>query len=113
MRYCPLWPARRVGVAHSQDDPTRFNAIARIHASRKATIVVVWHNIDDAAGNEPLLQCRIDRMQLRESCRAISSFSALLSVAPGLCSPSRRVVSKIRTIFSFAMVVIGGDPFVI
>jgi hypothetical protein len=29
-----------------------------------------------------------------ESWRAISSFSALFSVAPGACSPSRSVVSK-------------------
>jgi hypothetical protein len=28
---------------------------------------------------------------------AISSFSSWVMVAPGLCSPSRRVVSKIRT----------------
>jgi hypothetical protein len=30
----------------------------------------------------------------RESCLAIASFSGVLSVAPGDCSPSRRVVSK-------------------
>src|SRR6188474_249741 len=32
------------------------------------------------------------------SCRAISSFSWKLRVAPGDCSPSRRVVSKMRTV---------------
>ena len=31
------------------------------------------------------------------SCFAICSFSPLVSVAPGLCSPSRSVVSKMRT----------------
>jgi hypothetical protein len=31
------------------------------------------------------------------SWRAMSSFSLLVSVAPGDCSPSRRVVSKMRT----------------
>src|SRR5690606_3330041 len=36
------------------------------------------------------------------SARATSSFSAEVSVAPGDCSPSRRVVSKIRTVFSSA-----------
>src|SRR3989442_12983234 len=35
----------------------------------------------------------------RSSCRAISSFSSTLRVAPGDCSPSRSVVSKIRTWF--------------
>ena len=33
------------------------------------------------------------------SARAISSFSAMFMLAPGDCSPSRRVVSKIRTRF--------------
>ena len=36
----------------------------------------------------------------RASCCAISTFSCLLSEMPGDCSPSRRVVSKIRTLFS-------------
>ena len=35
----------------------------------------------------------------RASCWAISSFSAVFSEMPGDCSPSRRVVSKIRTSF--------------
>ncbi len=34
----------------------------------------------------------------RTSWRATSSFSAAVSPAPGACSPSRRVVSKIRTV---------------
>ena len=34
------------------------------------------------------------------SARAISSFSAMFMLAPGDCSPSRRVVSKIRTRFA-------------
>ena len=34
---------------------------------------------------------------MRANCRAISSFSSMFSVAPGDCSPSRRVVSKMRT----------------
>ena len=34
----------------------------------------------------------------RASWRATSSFSAAVSPAPGACSPSRRVVSKIRTV---------------
>ena len=33
----------------------------------------------------------------RANWRAISSFSSMFSVAPGDCSPSRSVVSKIRT----------------
>src|SRR5919206_745053 len=33
----------------------------------------------------------------RASCSAISTFSALVSAMPGACSPSRRVVSKMRT----------------
>ena len=33
----------------------------------------------------------------RASCSAISTFSGLVSAMPGACSPSRRVVSKIRT----------------
>ncbi len=33
----------------------------------------------------------------RESCWAISSFSALFSEMPGDCSPSRSVVSKMMT----------------
>ena len=33
------------------------------------------------------------------SARAISSFSAMFMLAPGDCSPSRKVVSKIRTRF--------------
>src|SRR3954454_4022646 len=35
----------------------------------------------------------------RASCSAISTFSALVNAIPGACSPSRRVVSKIRTRF--------------
>ena len=34
----------------------------------------------------------------RASCSAISTFSARVSAMPGACSPSRRVVSKIRTL---------------
>src|SRR5689334_20680286 len=34
----------------------------------------------------------------RASCRATSSFSAAVRPAPGACSPSRRVVSKMRTL---------------
>jgi hypothetical protein len=33
----------------------------------------------------------------RASCWAMASFSSRLRLAPGDCSPSRRVVSKIRT----------------
>src|SRR6476659_10958089 len=33
----------------------------------------------------------------RASCSAISTFSALVSAIPGACSPSRRVVSNMRT----------------
>src|SRR6266540_1708402 len=33
----------------------------------------------------------------RASCSAISTFSGLVSAIPGACSPSRRVVSKMRT----------------
>ena len=33
----------------------------------------------------------------RASCSAISTFSARVSAIPGACSPSRSVVSKIRT----------------
>ena len=36
------------------------------------------------------------------SARATSSFSAMFMLAPGDCSPSRRVVSKIRTRFARA-----------
>ena len=36
----------------------------------------------------------------RASCSAISTFSARVSAMPGACSPSRRVVSKIRTVLS-------------
>src|SRR3954454_20067492 len=36
----------------------------------------------------------------RASCWAISTFSCVLSEIPGDCSPSRRVVSKIRTLSS-------------
>src|SRR5262249_21581662 len=39
--------------------------------------------------------------------RAISSFSAMFMLAPGDCSPSRRVVSKIRTRFA------SGGPLVV
>ncbi len=40
----------------------------------------------------------------RDSCRAISSFSSTLSVAPGDCSPSRRVVSKINTVSALSVI---------
>ncbi len=40
------------------------------------------------------------------SARATSSFSAMFMLAPGDCSPSRRVVSKIRTRFA------SGESFV-
>ena len=40
----------------------------------------------------------------RASCSAISTFSARVSAMPGACSPSRRVVSKIRTVLPSAYV---------
>ena len=42
----------------------------------------------------------------RASWWAISSFSAVLSEMPGDCSPSRRVVSKIRTWFGSGCVLL-------
>ncbi len=39
----------------------------------------------------------ITSTRIRSSARAICSFSSAFMDAPGLCSPSRRVVSKIRT----------------
>ena len=47
----------------------------------------------DAAGNP----ASITSTPSRASARATSSFSAEVIDAPGACSPSRRLVSKIRT----------------
>src|SRR5579884_436341 len=41
----------------------------------------------------------------RASCWAISSFSCVFSAMPGDCSPSRRVVSKIRTRWASSLLV--------
>ena len=45
----------------------------------------------EAAGNP----ASITLTCIRSSCRAIRNFSSLVIEAPGLCSPSRNVVSKI------------------
>ncbi len=45
--------------------------------------------LDDAANPASITSTR-----RRSSCRAIRSFSSLVIEAPGLCSPSRSVVSK-------------------
>ena len=57
--------------------------------------------ISDTASNSPSDETGnpASRMSTfsRASCSAISTFSARVSAMPGACSPSRRVVSKIRT----------------
>ena len=47
----------------------------------------------DAMGNP----ASMTSTPIAASARAISSFSAIFMLAPGDCSPSRNVVSKIRT----------------
>src|SRR5215212_2118274 len=47
----------------------------------------------------------------RASCSAISTFSDLFSEMPGDCSPSRSVVSKIRTRFASSLIVSPGFRF--
>ena len=47
----------------------------------------------------------------RASCCAISSFSPVFSEMPGLCSPSRRVVSKMITRSSVMSLLLVGCSF--
>src|SRR5882757_10601628 len=59
----------------------------------------------DAAGNP----ASMTSTPSRASARAISSFSGAVMVAPGDCSPSRRVVSKIRTWLDMLISLAGTD----
>ena len=73
--------------------PVNSEAIART-ASKSPSLVI---------GNP----ASITSTPSASSCRAISSFSAWFSDAPGDCSPSRSVVSKMR------IGMLGDDKFVV
>ena len=66
------------------------------------------------ASNSPSLEtgkpASITSTSRRASCSAISTFSARVSAIPGACSPSRSVVSKIRTTSGSLPFAIGHHP---
>ena len=98
MRGCAasLTPSHAVRMSFStQRDKPQMVGPSSVPTSR-AMRCTAAKSSGDAAGKP----ASIISTPKRANCRAISSFSALLRVAPGLCSPSRRVVSKKRTVFS-------------
>src|SRR5215218_7460378 len=70
-------------------------------ASAAMTGPLTLEAISLTASNSPSLEtgkpASITSTSRRASCSAISTFSARVSAIPGACSPSRSVVSKIRT----------------
>ena len=70
--------------------PLAIVSISSLLANQATT---AWRSSREEAGN-PALMMSTPR---RASWRAATSFSALLIVAPGDCSPSRSVVSKMCT----------------
>src|SRR5262245_28552898 len=72
-----------------------------VRASAAITVPFTVSAISRTASNSPCDEIGnpASRMSTfsRASCSAISTFSARVSAMPGACSPSRRVVSKIRT----------------
>ena len=75
-----------------------------VRASAAITGPFTVEAISATASNSPgeLIGKPASRMSTfsRASCSAISTFSAFVSAMPGACSPSRRVVSKIRTLLA-------------
>ena len=81
----PLWVAIAATRERRDGDVLRVSWAIRRTASKSP---------GEAAGKPASMTSTLSRA----SWRATSSFSAAVSPAPGACSPSRRVVSKMRTL---------------
>ena len=85
--------ARSISALAARASPAIVGAFSAVPVS-SAMRRTASKSPGDAIGNPASMMST----PIRANCRAISSFSSIFSVAPGDCSPSRRVVSKIRTI---------------
>ena len=62
---------------------------------RPTTALTLWRSVSEDAGKPASMTCTPSF----ESCSAIASFSSSVNEMPGVCSPSRSVVSKTVTFF--------------
>ena len=81
-------PARSMSASPARDSPHTTEFLIRLAISDTA-----WKSPSEAIGKPASMMST--PMSSRKS--ATSSFSSKVMVAPGHCSPSRRVVSKMKT----------------
>ena len=62
---------------------------------RPTMALTLWRSVSEDAGKPASMTCT----PIFESCSAIASFSSSVNEMPGVCSPSRSVVSKTVTFF--------------
>jgi hypothetical protein len=82
-------PARRMSFSLAR-------ASEQTVESLMASAIGAWHRNRREAAAKP---ASMTSTRMRSSWRAMRSFSSLVIEAPGLCSPSRKVVSKMTGLF--------------
>src|SRR5215831_10350754 len=83
--------------------PARFTSLSLARASEHTvesrTVAATARMASKSPGLEAAKPASITSTRSRSSCLPIRTFSSLVMAAPGLCSPSRIVVSKMMTWF--------------
>ncbi len=83
--------------------PARFTSLSLARASEHTvesrTVAATARIASKSPGLEAAKPASITSTRRRSSCLAMRTFSSLVMAAPGLCSPSRMVVSKMMTWF--------------
>ena len=96
-------PARSMSLAEHR---------ARPQTTLRETSAAIWRTDSKSPSELMGKPASITSTPIDSRWRAISSFSGSVSVPPGACSPSRKVVSKMRTV-SLAVSMTGskkGEP---
>jgi len=87
-------PARRISFSLARASEQTVESLTTSAILRMAS---------KSPGEAAAKPASITSTRMRSSCRATRNFSSLVMEAPGLCSPSRKVVSKI-TKWSFIFI---------
>ena len=93
----PVWIRGRLAVASASAATSMSLGIARVSPHTTAaspTSAPMRRTLSKSPGLEIGKPASMTSTPSRTSCRAISSFSSVFIEAPGDCSPSRSVVSK-------------------
>ncbi len=95
-----VWMRARFAPLSASAERSMSRSLAR--ASEQTVESLMWSAIDLTASKSPLelaaKPASITSTRSRSSWRAMRSFSSLVMEAPGDCSPSRKVVSKMMSL---------------